>query len=151
VESLNLRTVVVINLDVIPSTLNVDSGTPYSLATKVSSFHVIFDLNEVLIATCFNRGFNTVIPCPGLKEFFKKCLAQFQVYNWSTPPSSLMDSTTNPKVKIVEEGVEACSLIYSTLGVEGRVGASGSQLERLTKNSITNMDLHKPNNKLVNA
>jgi hypothetical protein len=138
-------------LDEIPLTSSVDSGLPCSLATKVNSFHVIFYLNEVLIATCFNRGFNTVIPCPGLKEFFKKCLAQFQVYNWSAPPSSLMDSTTNPKVKIVEEGVGACSLAYNTLGVEGCVGALGSQLGRLTKNSITNTDLHKPNNKLVSV
>jgi hypothetical protein len=67
VESLNLCTVVVVSLDEIPSTLNVDSGMPCSLVTKVTSFHVIFDLNEVLIATCFDRGFSTVIPCPGLK------------------------------------------------------------------------------------
>jgi len=34
-----------------------------------------------------------------------------------------MDSTTNPKVKIAEgKGVGACSLAYSTLGVEGCVG-----------------------------
>ncbi len=150
-ESLNLCTVVVVSLDEIPSTLNVDSGMPCSLVTKVTSFHVIFDLNEVLIATCFDRGFSTVIPCPGLKEFLKKCLAQFQIYIWFTPPSSLMDSTTNPKVKIVEEGVGACSLAYNTLGVEGCVGALGSQLGRLTKNSITNTDLHKPNNKLVSV
>jgi hypothetical protein len=40
--------------------------------------------------------------------------------------NSLMDSTTNPKVKITKgEGVEARSLACSTLGVEGRAGASG--------------------------
>jgi hypothetical protein len=115
---------------------------PCSLATKVNSFHVIFDLNKILIATCFDRGFSIVIMCPRLKDFLKKCLAQFQVYIWFTPSSSLMDSTTNPKVKRVEEGVGACSLACNTLGVEGRAEAPKSRLGRLTKNSITNTDLH---------
>jgi hypothetical protein len=36
------------------------------------------------------------------------------------PPSSFMDSTTSPNVKIVEgEGVGACSLACNTSGVEG--------------------------------
>jgi hypothetical protein len=38
-------------------------------------------------------------------------------------PSSLMDSTTNPKVKIVEGRVGARSLTRSISGVEGCVGA----------------------------
>jgi len=39
-------------------------------------------------------------------------------------PNSLMDSTTNPKVKTSEgKGVGACSSAFNTLGVEGRVGA----------------------------
>jgi hypothetical protein len=42
-----------------------------------------------------------------------------------TPPSSLMDSTMNPKVKTTEGGVGACSLAHSTLGVEGCAGAPG--------------------------
>jgi hypothetical protein len=43
---------------------------------------------------------------------------------FDAPPSSLMDSTTNPKVKIVKgKGVGACSLAHRTSGVEGRVGA----------------------------
>jgi hypothetical protein len=42
-----------------------------------------------------------------------------------TPPSSLMDSTVNPKVTMEGEGVGACSLAQNTLGVEGCVGASG--------------------------
>jgi hypothetical protein len=36
-------------------------------------------------------------------------------------------------------------------GGRGRVKALGWGLGRLTNNSITHMDLHKPNNKLVNA
>ncbi len=63
-----------------------------------------------------------------------------------------MDSTTSPKVKIAEgEGVGVHSLACSTLGVKGRAGASKWGLGRLTSNSITQMDLHKPNNKLVSA
>jgi hypothetical protein len=37
-----------------------------------------------------------------------------------TPPISLMDSTSSPKVKTEEgEGIGACSLVRSTLGVKG--------------------------------
>jgi hypothetical protein len=43
-----------------------------------------------------------------------------------TPPSSLMNTTSSPKVKTTEgKGVKACSLAHSTSGVEGHVGASG--------------------------
>jgi hypothetical protein len=63
-----------------------------------------------------------------------------------------MDSTTSPKMKITKgEGIGACFLVCNTLGVEGRAGALGWGLGRLTNNSIIHMDLHKPNNKLVNA
>jgi hypothetical protein len=42
------------------------------------------------------------------------------------PPSSLMDSTTSPKVKIAEgKGVGARSLARNTSGVEGRARAPG--------------------------
>ncbi len=67
-------------------------------------------------------------------------------------PDSLMDSIASPKVKTIEgEGVGARSLACSTLGVEGHAGVSGWGLRRLTSNSITHTDLHKPNNKLVSA
>jgi len=37
-----------------------------------------------------------------------------------------MDSIVSPKVKTTEgEGVGACSLAHSTLGIDGRVGALG--------------------------
>ncbi len=63
-----------------------------------------------------------------------------------------MDSTTNPKVKIMEgKGVAVCSLARSTLGVHGHAGALGQGLGRVTSKSIIHMDLHKPNNTLVNA
>ncbi len=58
----------------------------------------------------------------------------------------------SPKVKTTKgEGVRARSLVRSTSGVKGRVGALGWGLRRLTSKSITHMDLHKPNNKLVNV
>jgi hypothetical protein len=61
-----------------------------------------------------------------------------------------MDSTTNPKVTIVKgKRVRARSLVHSTSWVEGRVGAPGGGLERLTSKLITHTALHKPNNKLV--
>ncbi len=42
------------------------------------------------------------------------------------PPNSLMDSTMNPKMKIVKgKGVEAHSLAHNTLGVKGRGRALG--------------------------
>jgi hypothetical protein len=84
VESLNSRAIVVVSLDDIPLTLNVDSEVLHSPIAKVNSFHVIFNLEGVLIATHFDRGSCTVILCLRLKEFIKKCLTQFQVYIWST-------------------------------------------------------------------
>jgi hypothetical protein len=66
------------------------------------------------------------------------------------PISSLMDSTASPKVKTTEgERVGARSLTRSISGVE--CWSSRMGLKRLTSNSITHTDLHKPNNKLVNA
>jgi len=63
-----------------------------------------------------------------------------------------MDSNTNPKMKTMEgEGIETRFLARSTSGVEGRARAPGWGLGRLTSKSITHMDLHKPNNKLVNT
>ncbi len=55
----------------------------------------------------------------------------------NTPPSSLMDSTLNPKVEIPEgKRVGACSLARNTLGVKGRVRAPRWGLRRLISNSI---------------
>jgi hypothetical protein len=56
------------------------------------------------------------------------------------------------KVKTTKgEGIGVCSLARSTSGVDRHARASGWGLGRLTSNSITYMDLHKPNHKLVNA
>jgi hypothetical protein len=42
-----------------------------------------------------------------------------------TPLSSLMDSTMNPKVKIMKGRVGACSLAHNTSGIEGCARALG--------------------------
>jgi hypothetical protein len=56
------------------------------------------------------------------------------------------------KVTTMEgEGVGGRSLARNTSGVEGCAGALGWGLRRLTCKSITHMDLHKPNNKLVSV
>jgi len=58
----------------------------------------------------------------------------------------------SPKVKIIEgKRIGMRSLTRNTLGVEGHAGAPRWGLERLTNKLITHMDLHKPNNKLVNT
>jgi hypothetical protein len=68
-----------------------------------------------------------------------------------SPPNCLMDSTMNPKVKIVEgKGIRVRSLACSTLGVEGHVRALGWGLGRVTSKSIIHTNLYKPN-KLVSA
>ncbi len=68
------------------------------------------------------------------------------------PPSSWMDSIVSLKMKTLEgEGIRACSLAHNILGVEGCAGVPGWELRRLKNKSITHMDLHKPNDKLVNA
>ncbi len=78
------RVVVAIDLDETPLILGVDIEMLHLPMVEVSLFHVIFDLNKVLIATCFDRGSHTVILRLGLKEFVDKCFIQFQVYIWST-------------------------------------------------------------------
>jgi len=77
VELPNSRTVVEVGLDEIPSTLGVGSPMPCLHVAEVSPFHVIFDLNGVLITTCVNKGFCTIILRPKLKEFLEKSIAQF--------------------------------------------------------------------------
>ncbi len=62
-----------------------------------------------------------------------------------------MDSTLSPMVKTLEGGVVVHSLARGTLRVKGRARTSGWGLGRLTNNSITHTDMHKPNNKLDNV
>jgi hypothetical protein len=50
-----------------------------------------------------------------------------------------------------EKGIGARSLACNTSRIEGRIRALGWGLGRLISNSITNTDLHKPNNNLVSV
>jgi hypothetical protein len=63
---------------------------------------------------------------------------------YDAPVSSLMDSTASPKVNTTKGRVGAFSLIR-TSGLEGCARAPRWGLGRLTSNSITHTDLHKPN------
>ncbi len=72
--------------------------------------------------------------------------------HYDAPPHSLKDLNVSSKVKTMkEEGIEVCSLTHNISGVEGCVRASRWGLERMTNRSIIHMNMHKPNNKLVNA
>jgi len=48
-------------------------------------------------------------------------------------------------------GIRACSLACNTFRVKGHVGALKWGLGRVTSNSITHTNLHKPNKKLVSV
>jgi len=61
VESPNSCAGFEINLDEIPSTSSFDIILPHLPTTKVNPFHVIFDMNEVLITTHFDKGSHTII------------------------------------------------------------------------------------------
>ncbi len=69
----------------------------------------------------------------------------------NTPSNSLIDSTMNPKVKTKGERVRVCSLVRNTSRVKGHARISGWGLGQVTSGSITPMDLHKLNNKLVSV
>jgi hypothetical protein len=63
-----------------------------------------------------------------------------------------VDSIASAKKKTMEgKGVGAPSLIHSSSGIKGRDGALGWGLGILTSKLITHTDMHKPNNKLINA
>jgi hypothetical protein len=70
---------------------------------------------------------------------------------WRTP--KLFDKLNyESKVKTTEGWkIGVRSLARNTLGVEGRVGAPKWKLGWMTSKLIIHTDLHKPNNKLVNA
>jgi hypothetical protein len=64
----------------------------------------------------------------------------------------LIYSNVSPKVKTMkEERIGAHSLARSTLGVKGHAGAMEWGLGLMTSESIIHTNLHKLNNKLVNA
>jgi hypothetical protein len=68
------------------------------------------------------------------------------------PPNSWIDSIASPKVKTTKgQVVGACSLVRNILGEDRRDDASGWGLWRMISMSIIHMNLHKLNNKLVDA
>ncbi len=68
------------------------------------------------------------------------------------PLNSFMGSIVSLKVKTMElKGVGMHSMAHNTSRVEGCAGAPGWGVGRLTSNSITYMNLHKPNHKLISA
>ncbi len=74
------------------------------------------------------------------------------VHKIDVPSKSWIDSIASPKVRTTKrQGVGAHSMSPSTSKVEGRIGALGWGLGRVTSGSIIPKDLHKPNNKLVNT
>ncbi len=66
-------------------------------------------------------------------------------------PHSLKNSNASLKVKTTEKGIGVCSIVCNTSGIEGCARAPGWGLKRMTSESIIHTNLHKPNNKLVNA
>ncbi len=83
------------------------------------------------------------------------CMLCFGSECWAltnSSPSSLMDSIVNPKVKTTErKRVGSHSLARNTSRGKGACWSFEMGLGRLVSNSLTHMDLHKPNNKLVSA
>ncbi len=80
VESPNSRSFSEQKMHEMPSILGIDSQVLHSPSLKVSALHVIFCLNGVSIATCFNRGGHhktpscTLILRPRLNEFLLRCI-----------------------------------------------------------------------------
>ncbi len=79
----NSHTFIEVSLDEIPSTLGVDSLVLCLHTLEMNPFHVIFDLNGILIITHFDKGSHIIILLLRLKEFLEKCLVEFQVCIWS--------------------------------------------------------------------
>jgi hypothetical protein len=67
------------------------------------------------------------------------------------PPSSLMDSTVNPKVNNKRRRSWGALLNSQQFGGRGACWSSEMGVGRLTSNLIIHTGIHKPNNKLVSA
>jgi hypothetical protein len=81
VESSNSHVVGELRLDEMPLISGVDSLVPRSPPLEVSLFHVIFNLNKILVATHFNKGkYGKLASCivilkPRLKKSLKRCVS----------------------------------------------------------------------------
>jgi len=86
--------------------------------------------------------FSCIILSQNLFQIFKKTHKKCIEVKIDTPPNFLIDSNSNPKVKTMEEeGVGACSLTCSILGVKGHVGAPRWGLEQVTSGPTIYMNL----------
>jgi hypothetical protein len=85
-------------------------------------------------------------------EMTKTFHLNYHVWINDTPSKSLINSNANSKMKTMEgKGVGIRSLVCNTLRVEGCARTTGWGLRWITSKSIIHIDLHKPNNKLVNV
>jgi hypothetical protein len=84
-----------------------------------------------------------------LLEPLKRIIAKYHPL-WCTPNLFYRLKCEFKEKTTKEQEVGAHSLTRSTLGVEGRAGAQDGDYEKWQA-SITHMDLHNPNNKLVSA
>lgn len=88
-ESPNSRSLSEQKFHEVPSTSRINFPMSHSPSSKLSPLHVIYNLNGVLVATCFNRGKYqrapswTIVFKPWLKEFLERHIMQFQMYIWS--------------------------------------------------------------------
>jgi hypothetical protein len=93
------------------------------IATCLPSFEQLaqrgtYRFQEIISKIFHNQSFSNIIS--------NMSFDSHHMHACDTPPSSLMDSIANPKVKTPGgEGVGARSLACNTLGVEGHAGASG--------------------------
>jgi hypothetical protein len=98
------------------STILVVFGIIFSLSCEV------IGLSTAIYNICKKRKDKKITHTKMQKPFFPF----FPIPLGDAPPSSLMDSTASPKVKIVKgEEVGVHSLTHSTLKVEGCVGVPG--------------------------
>jgi hypothetical protein len=81
----------------------------------------------------------------------KISLHQHFILFFDAPSHFLKNSNVNLKVKTMKEEIEVCSPPRNTLGVKRHARTLGCELGRMSNELIIHTNLHKPNNKLVNA
>jgi hypothetical protein len=78
-------------------------------------------LQAFLMNIHHNTSLESILEHDSISSSSKACICSYLGKGASdAPPNSLIDSTTNPKVKTMEgERIGVCSLIQNILGVEG--------------------------------
>jgi len=93
------------------------------------NYDIFHFLNRLIFHDVFVFFYNILYPFSShatkiVTLYLHKVCMVFTSYTYNdTPPHSLKDLNTSPKVKTKEEGVGVRSLTRSILGLEGRVGA----------------------------